>query len=61
LLAAEQARERLAELSEAGEDLLAEVRHELEEERRVREAAEATAAADDGGSDAADARPADAG
>lgn len=48
LVGVEHARERFAELSEAADDLWAEVRHELDEERRAREAAEpaATAAAD---------------
>jgi nucleotide-binding universal stress UspA family protein len=41
LVTAEQARERLAELGEAAEDLWAEVRWELDEERRAGEAGEA--------------------
>jgi hypothetical protein len=44
LVTAEQARERWAELSEAADDLWAEVRHELDEERRDRAAAETTTA-----------------
>ena len=46
LVGVEHARERFAELSEAADDLWAEVRHELDEERRAREAAEPAAAAD---------------
>jgi hypothetical protein len=38
LLTAEQARERMAEIAEAADDLWAEVRHELDEERRARDA-----------------------
>ncbi|NBB69089.1 MAG: DUF5132 domain-containing protein [Alphaproteobacteria bacterium] len=45
VVTAEQARERLAELGEAAEDLWAEVRHELDEERRAGEAEDAV---DDG-------------
>jgi hypothetical protein len=41
LVGVEQARERLAELSEAADDLWAEVRHELDAERRAQETADA--------------------
>ncbi len=44
VVAAERARTAVAELAEAGEDLLAEVRHELAREREAAEAAAAAAA-----------------
>jgi ribosomal protein S12 methylthiotransferase accessory factor YcaO len=50
LLTAEQARERMAEITEAADDLWAEVRHELDEERR----SPADAAGSGGGSEVDD-------
>jgi hypothetical protein len=58
LVGVEQARERFAELGEAADDLWAEVRHELDEERRARDADDATQAQDDAGAERAGARPA---
>lgn len=57
MIGVEQARERMAELSEVADDLWAEVRFELDEERRARAENEEEPPADPG-NDQPDGRPA---